>query len=105
MRCCSRRAPDDDDDHDDHDDHMAILRSSGLQGRCEQCRAPFDPVYGGACTRCRRLLCARDLHGGAGRRLLALGGLVREPVCVRCRERGDGGSSSSSSASGGVPRA
>ena len=69
---------------------MPIFRSSGLQGRCEQCRMQFDPVYGGACTRCRRLLCATDLHGGLVRRLMAIVGLVREPVCVRCRARGGG---------------
>ena len=32
--------------------------------RCDQCRTFFDPVYGGVCARCGRLLCATHLHGG-----------------------------------------
>lgn len=77
---------------------MPILRASTLRGRCEQCRQQFDPVYGGACTRCCRLLCAEDLHGPLWRRLLARLGAFTTPSCVRCRRRNEGASGSSGAA-------
>jgi hypothetical protein len=64
---------------------MGFFKPSAQLGRCEQCRAIFDPVYGGACVRCGRLLCAPHLHGGVWRQLVAR--LVPRPstVCVSCR--------------------
>jgi hypothetical protein len=65
---------------------MAIFKTSAQLGRCEQCRLLFDPVYGGACSRCGKLLCAVHLHGGFWRRLY--GRLVPRSavVCAGCRQ-------------------
>jgi hypothetical protein len=63
---------------------MALFRQSAQLARCDQCRTFFDPVYGGVCTRCGRLLCATHLHGGFLSRLI--GRLVpRKTECVQCR--------------------
>jgi len=64
---------------------MAVFKASTQFGRCEKCRAPFDPVYGGACARCGRLLCARDLYGGFWRQLVARLIPRRSAICVQCR--------------------
>jgi hypothetical protein len=67
---------------------MAVLKSSALLGRCEQCRQPFDPVYGGACARCGRLLCAVHLHGPLWRRIVARFIPRQNVICAVCRARG-----------------
>lgn len=64
---------------------MAIFKASARLGRCDECRRPYDPVYGGGCARCHRLLCPEHLHGGAWRRLVARLVPRASPVCVRCR--------------------
>jgi len=65
---------------------MALFNPSTLLGRCEQCRALFDPVYGGACARCGRLLCPVHLHGGFWRQLLARLIPRTQTVCAGCRQ-------------------
>jgi hypothetical protein len=64
---------------------MAILRKSALLARCDECRLPFDPVWGGGCPSCGRLLCGVHLYGAGLKRLAAYLG-TRKP-CVRCRNQ------------------
>jgi len=64
---------------------MGFFRASAQLGRCEQCRTLFDPVYGGACARCGRLLCAAHLHGGFWRQLVARLVPRRSTICAACR--------------------
>ncbi|HUF27525.1 MAG TPA: hypothetical protein VMM18_11155 [Gemmatimonadaceae bacterium] len=53
---------------------------------CEECGTAFDPVYGGACRTCGRLLCPDHFFGSRVQRLRSLVGL--EVRCVDCRARG-----------------
>lgn len=62
---------------------MAYLQRSRIDAHCDECRLPFDPVSGGVCPRCRRLLCGRHYYGSLGSRLKAFLGMV--PLCPRCR--------------------
>jgi len=62
---------------------MAYLQQSRTIGTCDECRAAFDPVKGGVCPRCRRLLCGDHYYGSILRRLHGLVG--GRPACVRCR--------------------
>jgi hypothetical protein len=43
----------------------------------------FDLIGGGACIRCRRVLCARHLYGSWLRRLMV--DLGADSVCCDCR--------------------
>jgi hypothetical protein len=45
-----------------------------------------DLLKGGACVRCRRILCFTHLHGSFVRRLAT--DLGAEILCVRCRTNG-----------------
>jgi hypothetical protein len=54
-----------------------------LAATCEQCQQRFDPLTGGACARCRRVLCGRHLRGWRPA-ILALFERT-QPVCVACR--------------------
>ena len=62
---------------------VKMLRPSELQGECDECRAWFDPVHGGVCSRCNRLLCGKHIFGSIGRRLQSF--LGSPLVCTRCR--------------------
>ena len=62
-----------------------IFRSSQVSTDCDQCRGRVDLIKGGVCTRCRRILCYRHLHGSWLRRLLA--DLGAATICVQCRAR------------------
>ena len=64
-----------------------IFRSSQVSTDCDQCRGRVDLLKGGVCTRCRRILCYRHLHGSWLRRLLADIGAPTH--CVQCRARGN----------------
>ena len=64
-----------------------IFRSSQVSTDCDQCGGRVDLLKGGVCTRCRRILCYRHLHGSWLRRLLADIGAAT--LCVQCRTRGD----------------
>ncbi|TAJ99065.1 MAG: hypothetical protein EPO39_17055 [Candidatus Manganitrophaceae bacterium] len=49
---------------------------------CDQCQRRFDPMDGGICSKCRRLLCSRHLHGWfQGWRVFKRDA----PLCVNCR--------------------
>lgn len=63
-----------------------IFRSSQVSTDCDQCGGRVDLLKGGVCTRCRRILCYRHLHGSWLRRLLADIGAAT--LCVQCRTRG-----------------
>ena len=65
---------------------MALFKPSAQLARCDECRTFFDPVYGGVCMRCNRLLCATHLYGGFFQRLLGRF-VARRTECVRCRAR------------------
>jgi hypothetical protein len=51
---------------------------------CDVCGLRFDLISGGACLRCRKILCATHLHGSWLRRLLVDFGA--DPICCACRQ-------------------
>ncbi len=51
---------------------------------CEKCREPFDPMHGGICRVCKRLLCHEHLIGLGTIRFRPDKG---QPVCPECSER------------------
>jgi hypothetical protein len=58
-----------------------------MPARCEECGTAFDPLTGGICPSCRRLLCARHLRGW----FVGWFGLSRSAdatVCVACQRAG-----------------
>jgi hypothetical protein len=67
---------------------MAIFREGKYRAPCDRCGRAFDPVKGGLCAECRKLLCSEHLHGGLVRRALVAVGV--RPVCVHCRATGRG---------------
>lgn len=63
---------------------MHVFEPSSQYGRCDACGIEFDPVYGGACPSCRRLLCPAHFYGGS--RLQRWRGYLGLDVkCVECR--------------------
>jgi hypothetical protein len=54
-----------------------------MSTECDVCGRRFDLMTGGACQRCRRVLCAQHLHGSWTRRLFV--DLGAKAVCVECR--------------------
>lgn len=54
-----------------------------IAATCEECQRSFEPLSGGACARCKRLLCGRHLRGWRPA-VFALFERAR-PECVRCR--------------------
>jgi len=52
---------------------------------CEICGIRFDLIAGGACSRCRRVLCGQHLYGSWLRRLMVDFGMPA--VCVACRQQ------------------
>ena len=60
-----------------------MLTPSSLKPTCDVCRLPFDPVKGGVCPTCRRLLCPQHMFGSPLVRLWAVVG--GRPSCVDCR--------------------
>ncbi|MDQ4081260.1 MAG: DUF2043 domain-containing protein [Gemmatimonadota bacterium] len=51
--------------------------------KCERCGLPFEPMKGGLCQRCDRILCPTDLHGSTVARWRAA--LTGRAICVECR--------------------
>ena len=51
---------------------MAYLQQSRMMATCDECRARFDPVRGGVCPNCRRLLCGTHYYGSFLRRIQAM---------------------------------
>ena len=67
---------------------MPMLRRSSLMAACDECGRAFDPVKGGVCPACGRLLCGEHFYGSLLRRMLGYLGVPTR--CVRCRS-GQGG--------------
>jgi hypothetical protein len=74
---------------------FGIFRDSELATDCDQCGGRVDLLKGGACVRCRRILCFRHLHGSFVRRLAA--DLGAQTLCVRCRAEGGAAGAETSS--------
>lgn len=66
---------------------MPTFRKSSVFAECDRCGASFDPVYGGVCDACRRVLCTRHFYGSLLRRVLVYLGAGQR--CVACRQRPD----------------
>lgn len=77
---------------------MAVLQPSRVIATCDECRARFDPVRGGVCDSCRRLLCGTHYYGSILRRVQGMLGIA--PLCVACRAARK---SASSTAGSGKP--
>ena len=54
-----------------------------MPARCEQCGDEFDPLDGGICPACRRLLC--PAHRWGWRRLFRRAGGRVPDVCLVCQ--------------------
>ena len=66
---------------------MPVFQPSRTLAACDECRTLFDPVHGGVCPSCRRLLCGTHYYGSLLRRLQGLvGGRPRCPACREGRE-------------------
>jgi hypothetical protein len=74
---------------------FGIFRDTELATDCDECGGRVDLLKGGACVRCRRILCFRHLHGSFVRRLAT--DLGAETLCIRCRAEGKAASSRPSS--------
>ena len=63
---------------------VRVFARTDLGTECEICGARFDLIGGGACVKCRRVLCGRHLYGSWLRRLMV--DLGAAPVCCMCRQ-------------------
>jgi hypothetical protein len=63
---------------------IRLFRHTEMATECDVCGLRFDLISGGACLRCRKILCARHLHGSWLRRLLVDFGA--DPICCACRQ-------------------
>jgi hypothetical protein len=63
---------------------IRLFRTTEMATECDVCGLRFDLISGGACVRCRKILCANHLHGSWLRRLLVDFGA--DPVCCACRQ-------------------
>lgn len=63
---------------------VRVFARTDLGTECEICGARFDLIGGGACVKCRRVLCGRHLYGSWLRRLMV--DLGAAPVCCICRQ-------------------
>ncbi|MBK6485760.1 MAG: hypothetical protein IPF98_02585 [Gemmatimonadetes bacterium] len=62
---------------------MPIFQKSIFNTECDECGVPFAVNTGGVCTKCRRILCSKHLHGSLVIKLLLAFGA--SSICVRCR--------------------
>jgi hypothetical protein len=62
---------------------VPVFTKASVRTECDACDYRFDPLHGGVCERCQRILCMKHLHGSWLRRLLV--DLGARPVCVDCR--------------------
>ena len=63
---------------------VRVFAQSEIATDCDECGVRFDITSGGACMKCRRVLCAQHLYGSWLRRLAVDFGA--RPICVDCRE-------------------
>ena len=62
-----------------------VFAQTELATDCDVCGIRFDLIAGGACSRCRRVLCGQHLYGSWLRRLICDFGAPA--VCVACRQQ------------------
>jgi hypothetical protein len=62
---------------------LRVFMQTEMATECDVCQRRFDLVSGGACARCKRILCAQHLHGSWIRRLMVDFG--SPPICCACR--------------------
>jgi hypothetical protein len=62
---------------------VPVFTKATVRTECEVCDFRFDPLHGGVCERCSRILCMRHLHGSWLRRLSV--DLGARCICVDCR--------------------
>ena len=62
---------------------LKMLRPSSKLASCDECGVSFDPVHGGVCSRCGRLLCGKHVFGSIVRRVQSWLGFAL--VCTVCR--------------------
>ena len=63
---------------------MPFFREGMFKADCDVCGVRFDPVQGGVCTVCKRILCRTHLYGSLAQRLRVT--LFGAPaVCIYCR--------------------
>ena len=74
---------------------LVFFRESMFKTDCERCGVRFDPVKGGVCEQCKRILCGDHLYGSLGQRL-RVQLLGATPVCIYCRAEVPGAASSGS---------
>ena len=63
---------------------VRVFARTDLGTECELCGIRFDLIGGGACAKCRRVLCARHLYGSWIRRLMVDFGAAS--ICCACRQ-------------------
>jgi hypothetical protein len=63
-----------------------FFRETDVKTDCDACGVHFDLVSGGVCENCRRILCARHLHGSFVQRVIA--DITGRSVCLQCRNAG-----------------
>ena len=64
---------------------VRVFANTEMATDCEICGVRFDLIAGGACSRCRRVLCGQHLYGSWVRRLMVDFGAPA--VCVACRHQ------------------
>jgi hypothetical protein len=62
---------------------VPVFTRASVRTECDVCEFRFDPLHGGVCERCERILCMKHLHGSWLRRLRV--DLGARSVCVECR--------------------
>ena len=62
---------------------VPIFTKALVRTECDICDYRFDPIHGGVCDKCQRILCMKHLHGSWIRRLWVDLGAAN--VCVECR--------------------
>jgi len=62
---------------------IRVFAQSEIVTECDACGVRFHITSGGACVKCRRVLCAQHLYGSWLRRLAT--DLGAASVCVACR--------------------
>jgi hypothetical protein len=65
---------------------MQLFRPSSYLAQCERCGVRFDPVKGGVCPSCNRILCGTHMYGSWLRRLRSQ--LGAKLVCAACAAGG-----------------
>jgi len=63
---------------------VRVFAHSEIATDCDACGVRFRITSGGACAKCRRVLCAQHLYGSWLRRLAVDFGA--RAICVDCRE-------------------